>query len=69
MTRKDYIALAAAFADLRPACVDQGEHAILDRAIEAVADRLAVDNGAFNRTTFYTAALWAMRNHPSSVHA
>lgn len=63
MTRKDYVALAAAFKRAH-ALVDvmydhpysQTAHVAIDTAIEEVADTLAADNPRFDMERFLTAS-------------
>lgn len=59
MTRKDYVLIAQGIREGRAACaysddIEAQQHAI-DNLAERVADKLALDNCAFNRRIFLTA--------------
>lgn len=57
MTRKDYIAIAAAFKAQQPASTwDANKHAQYTQDVRAIADVLAADNPRFDYNRFYEAA-------------
>ena len=57
MTRKDYIAIAAAFKAQQPVSTcDADKHAQYTQDVCAVADVLAADNPRFDYGRFYAAA-------------
>lgn len=61
MSRKDYVKLAAAFAETEPPIGDGGScdrygYETWAEALSAVADVLAADNPRFDRMRFYYAA-------------
>lgn len=56
MMRKDYIRIAACFAEARAAvCDDLFETATLNTAVEIIARMFARDNSAFDRRRFLAA--------------
>lgn len=55
MTRKHYIALAAALASALAYCETANQRRGVERAAREVADALAADNGRFDRQRFYAA--------------
>jgi hypothetical protein len=56
MTQKDYVALARALNETRPADADASALATWTATLDAVAAVLAADNPRFNADRFYTAA-------------